>query len=95
MKINVYAVRDRAMDGFLRPIFVQSDGVAIRSFVDELNRAAPDNAMYAHPDDYDLYYLGTFHEETGTFNTQPPKQIAIGKQVAIRDNQGANNHAPK
>lgn len=89
MKIRCYAVRDRAMNGFLQPFFLASDGLAIRSFADEINRADPKNAMYAHADDYDLYHLGTFDEEQGLFETFNPKQLAIGKQVAIRDQQGA------
>lgn len=88
MKLQVFAVRDRAMNGYLQPFFLQSEGLAIRSFTDEINRADPKNPMFAHADDYDLYHLGTFDDETGTFATKQPKQICIGKQVAIRDTKG-------
>ena len=53
-KVVVVAVRDRAIDAFGRPFFVPTIGVALRSFHDEMNRQAPDNAMAAHPEDYDL-----------------------------------------
>lgn len=86
MKLLIVAVRDRAADAFMRPFFVPTRGMAIRSFQDEVNRAAPDNSMNAHPEDYDLFALGTFDEETGQFTgnqTGQPEQIAIGKDSLI------------
>lgn len=79
-KFVVCAVRDRATAGFGMPIFVPSEGVAIRSFSDEINRA--DSALHAHPDDYDLYTVGLFDDGSGGFELEfPPRQIAIGKSL--------------
>lgn len=76
----VLAVRDRAANAFMRPIFVNTVGQAVRSFSDEVNRAAPDNAMHGHPEDFDLYELGKYDEETGRFEClESPRQVAIGK----------------
>ncbi len=63
MKMLVCTIRDRAAECYGRPFFLPATGVAIRSFQDEVNRNAPDNQMYAHPDDFDLvirywFYLG-------------------------------------
>lgn len=80
----VVAIKDRAMDAYGRPFLVVAIGQAIRSFQDEINREAPDNTMYHHPDDYDLYELGTYDDQTGTFNCAQPKQIAIGKQLSTK-----------
>jgi hypothetical protein len=79
----VVAIRDRAMDSFGNPIFVVAIGQAIRSFSDEVNRKAPDNALAAHPEDYDMFVLGEFDDVTGLFSGGPPKQIAIGKDLVI------------
>lgn len=85
MKLIAVAVRDRAMNAYMRPFFVPATGAAIRSFGDEINRAADDNPMHNHPDDYDLYELGTFDEETGLLQpTEMPKQLAIGKQLSLK-----------
>lgn len=82
MKVQIVAVRDRAMDAFMRPFFVPTIGMAVRSFQDEVNRRASDNPMNAHPEDYDLYALGTFDEETGRFEQlEQPKMVAIGKDM--------------
>lgn len=79
MKHEICAIRDRAVDAFLRPFFATHLGGAKRSFRDEVNRAAPDNAMHAHPEDYDLYHLGSFDDNTGLFESHTPRQIEIGK----------------
>ena len=83
MILHVFAIRDRATDSFGNPVFTLSPGQAIRSFSDEINRSAPDNPYYAHPDDYDLYALGHFDTSSGKFVTEDPQQIAIGKMVKL------------
>lgn len=84
MKILVVSVKDRALDAYGNPFYVHALGQAIRSFSDEINRNAPDNTMYNHAGDYDLYHLGTYDNDTGTFeNEERPIQIAIGKNLKI------------
>ena len=84
MMLQVVAVKDRAADAFMRPFFVPTIGMAVRSFQDEVNRQSADNAMFAHPEDYDLYSLGQFDEEAGTFvmDGRGPRMVAVGKDVA-------------
>lgn len=85
MNYTVVSVRDRAADAFGRPAFVAAEGAAIRSFQDELNRKAADNVMYEHPDDFDLFVLGSFDDSNGRFLLfDMPKQLAVGKQLAVR-----------
>lgn len=64
-KLYAVAIRDSAAGAFNRPFFVPTVGFAIRSFRDECNRQAPDNPMYNHPADFELYQLGYYQEETG------------------------------
>ena len=83
MNVFVVAVRDSAMNAFAKPIFVQSIGVATRSFSDEVNRKGDDNQLSSHPEDFELYQLGTFDEETGRFvNCEVPQLIVRGKDVS-------------
>lgn len=82
----VLAIKDRAVDMYGRPIFMQAIGQAVRAFADEVNRAAPENQMYSHPDDFDLYELGTFDEHTGKFEgNEMPELVALGKQMKVRN----------
>lgn len=84
MKLQVVAIKDNAAQLFGRPIFVPALGVANRQFSDEVNRAAEDNQYYKHPEDFDLYQLGTFDDETGAFDLLAfPKVLARGKDVVV------------
>ena len=81
------AVFDRAANAYARPMFVPSTGVAIRSFSDEVNRSDPENQLFNHPDDFDLYDFGEFDDNTGLFDLhQQPKLLSLGKQVKINLN---------
>lgn len=75
----VCAVRDRALDAFMQPIFVPAVGLAIRSFSDEVNR--PDSPMFSHSDDYDLYLIGSYDDSVGALVPESPRQVAIGKDM--------------
>ncbi|QXP07866.1 MAG: nonstructural protein [Arizlama microvirus] len=84
MKLVICTVKDRAADAYGRPMFVPSTGVAIRSFSDEINRNHADNQLYNHPDDFDLYELGEFDDNTGLFTLhEQPKLLSLGKQVKV------------
>lgn len=80
MKYKIVVVRDRAADTFGVPMFVASIGGAVRSFQDEVNRNAQDNAMFNHPEDFDMYELGVYDDEDASFHSiGGPRQVAIGK----------------
>lgn len=84
MRLIVVSVFDRAADAYGRPVFVASVGQAIRSFQDEVNRVSAENEMNRHPDDFDLYKLGVFDDESGAFTCElSPVQLAIGKQLVV------------
>lgn len=77
--VQVVAVKDRATQTFEKPWFVLHLNQAIRHFTDGINQK--DTAMNAHPDDYDLWSLGTWDDATGKFNSIEPTQIAVGKNM--------------
>jgi hypothetical protein len=80
----ICAVKDRAADAFGRPLFVPSIGLAVRSFSDEVNRSDPENQMFNHSDDFDLYEIGVYDDNTGIIQCHPqPRQLALGKSVKV------------
>ncbi|WNK14332.1 MAG: nonstructural protein [Microvirus sp.] len=81
---RVIAVRDRAADVFGQPVIVANLGSAIRSFGDEVNNEK--SAFFGHPDDYDLWEIGSYDDESGTLVSRDKKQIAIGKEMKIAAN---------
>jgi len=81
MILFVVSVKDRAADVFNRPFFVPHRNVAIRDFTDEVNRAAGDNQLNKHPDDFDLYLLGEFDDTRGVFVNNEPQVLVRAKDV--------------
>lgn len=80
----ICAVKDRAADAFGRPLFVPSVGLAIRSFSDEVNRSDSENQMFNHSDDFDLYEIGSFDDNTGIIDCHAqPKLLSLGKSVKV------------
>lgn len=69
----IVAVFDSALGAYSRPWFAPTRGLASRAFRDEVNRAAEDNGMYNHPEDFGLHYLGTWDDVTGEFETVKPE----------------------
>jgi hypothetical protein len=63
-------------------MFVPSIGIALRAFSDEVNRNDPNNQLYNHSDDFDLYDLGTFDDSTAEFEIKnPPELLILGKNA--------------
>lgn len=86
MKLFVLVIRDIKADCFGAPNFVASKGGAIRGFQDEINRAAPDNVLFKHPEDFEMYELGYFDDRTAKFElNEVPVQIAVGSSLVNRD----------
>jgi hypothetical protein len=82
MLYQVFSVKDRAADAFGRPVFGNSTGASLRSFTDEVNRNAPENEMYRHAEDFELYHLGAFDDGSGEFILFPaPKLLVRGDNV--------------
>lgn len=86
MKIEIVAMYDSAAQMFSRPVFVQTTGIAIRSFSDEIKRNAPDNDLFKHPDDFTLYHLGSFDDTMGSFSVpETPIMLVRGKDLAVKE----------
>lgn len=83
MILTICAVMDSAINAFGRPIFVPAKGAALRSFMDEINR--PGSDFHLHPDDFTLYTLGHFNDETGEF---------IPGQMVLARGKDVKNDAP-
>ena len=84
MKYAVCAVKDRAVDAYNRPIYVPTVGVAIRSFTDEVNRK--DSELSNHPEDYDLYELGVWDDQTATYTPlETPRVITRAQDIIVKD----------
>lgn len=88
MRRAVCAVYDSAINSYGQPFFVSAVGAALRSFVDEVNRKAGDNQLNQHPEDFVLFYLADFDDETGEFvpTDRGIVSLARGKDVIQVEN---------
>lgn len=77
MILQIYAVYDSAAGCFNRPFFLPSNGVAVRSFTDEVNRDAPDNSLFHHASDFVLHCFGSFDDNSGVFEISPRPVIVV------------------
>lgn len=81
-KLKIVSVKDRALDAFGRPFYLPTIASAERSFTDEVNNK--ESTIYAHPEDYDLFLLGEFVEETGQFECLALPQLICRAQDVKR-----------
>lgn len=65
MRLNVFAVRDKAAEMFLAPFYVRAPGEASRTFTELLND--PKTPFYKSPADFDLFHLGYWDDGDGSF----------------------------
>lgn len=82
MLLQLISIRDSAIDAYDAPRAVVSVGGAVRSFGDEVNRADEKNPMYKHPDDYELYHLGSYDDAAAEFDLfDKPRLVARAKDL--------------
>ena len=77
----IVSVKDTAAQAFGRPVFVPTTNVALRSFRDEVNRPDSKEDMANHPDDFELYEIGSFDDSTGIIEVCSPRLVARAKDL--------------
>ncbi len=79
MKHNVYSIYDTASALYLRPMFAQSDGQAVRAFSDAATDA--DNEIGKHPEDYTLVRGGMFDDTTFKLTDEQNASLMTGLEA--------------
>lgn len=69
-KLKIYSIRDNRTEAFMRPFFLQNNSVLDRALIDAVNN--PETQFHQHPEDYAVYDLGEFNEQTGEITSIPP-----------------------
>lgn len=82
MKLVMCCVRDVKGETYSQPWFVSTAAAAVRSFTDLVNDSQKGQTLNTHPEDFQLYEMGTFDDTTGEFVTLPvPKHLVTGSSV--------------
>lgn len=74
---KVYAVQDAKAGMFNQPIFLLSDGEALRAFLDAC-QPGQESMLSKHPEDFNLYYIGEYDELEGSFQPVVPYHLGNG-----------------
>lgn len=77
MILRIYTIRDSKGEFFHPPFFKRSHGEAERDFMHLCKDDKTMTGLYS--EDYDLYYLGTYDDQTGKMTVgQTPDHITKG-----------------
>lgn len=82
MRLNVYSIYDTAAGAYARPFFMQSDGQAMRAFVDIAGDK--EHEIGRHPEDYSLFRLATFDDTKGVFHPEAPECLSTGLEAVAQ-----------
>ena len=80
-KLQVFTVRDTKAEAYMAPFFMQARGQAIRAFVDSVN--GQNEQFSKHPEDYSLWHLGSYDENTAVFDLLPTAEC-LGKGIDFK-----------
>jgi hypothetical protein len=74
MLLYVYSIYDKKIEVYNTPFFFSDHISAARAF--GRLQLDPQSMLYAYPDDYALYQIGEFDDQTGIVSpVTPPKYI--------------------
>lgn len=69
MQYKYFTVHDAKADGYLPPFMQPNEAMAIRMFNTMVND--PSHQFGQHPQDYTLFYLGTWEDENAKLSPAP------------------------
>lgn len=82
MQQQVFAIYDTKALMYNLPFFQRSQSSAIRTFTDMAND--PKSIINRHPQDFVLYYLGTFDDASGEFDQlSNPEHIGAASSFLV------------
>lgn len=88
----VLAIRDTSMARFTPPMTMPSVPYGVRSFRDEVNRNATDNNMNRHPEDFELWHIADWNEETAQYSAPTSGELrCVARAKDLWESNGANN----
>lgn len=79
MLLNIFSVYDAKVEAYMQPFFSRSTGEAVRSFQDI--SSDPNHMISKHPEDFFLYHLGTFDDQTSVIEYINP--VSLGSALSI------------
>lgn len=87
MMLKVYSIRDAKAEVFNMPFYKKTHGEAERDFTSLANDDK--SSVFNFPEDYDLYYLGEYDDQSGKLvSLDTPQHIVKAVQLKRTLNGG-------
>jgi len=84
IKLKVFSVYDSKAAAYMTPFFLRTEGEAVRSFMDEVNRSG--SGFNAHPEDFVLMLVGDWDAVEGSLI---PTKVPTALVTALAAKAGA------
>lgn len=81
MMMKVFSVFDKAVGAYTRPFCTPSAGAAMRAFEDDVANA--ESPVAKHPEDYSLFWLGSFDDNSGLLTPEEPPVCLINAHEVV------------
>lgn len=78
MRVGIFTVFDTAASAFLRPFFAETEGLAKRAFSEAINTPQGDASFFKHYQDYSLFLVGWFDDQTGEITAEKATHLGAG-----------------
>lgn len=88
MNYKVFSIHDNRTNEWAPPFFQSSNVHAIRSFTQAVRNPDPNNMLSNYPNDFDLYFIGTWDSESGILTTAIHEKVANAQAVLPKENTG-------
>lgn len=88
MEQIIYSIFDDKAVMYCRPFFLQSVGLALRSFADICKDR--ESQIAHHPADFKLYKLGTFNDNTGSITPLAIPEFVASASEYVQKNISQN-----
>ena len=85
MRLKIFTVYDSKAQAYMQPFYMQSTGQAVRSFDDTVNDHQ--HPFSKHPEDYTLFELGEYDDQSATFSMHEAKKSIGTAQEFVRQNE--------
>ena len=79
MRTVICSIFDKATHAYMRPFQAQAVGQAIRMFEDLVRD--PQTEVGKHREDYTLFHIGYFHDNSGQLEPIEPVPLRRGQEV--------------
>lgn len=83
MILKAFAIHDQKSKAFHTPFFKHTHGEAERDFKTAVNDTSSSSMLSKYPEDFDLYHVGEYDDQTGLFTALPTPAV-VTKAVTLK-----------